>query len=322
MPLSSVSARLTLLAVFSATTFYCLYKSRRLRHLKLSLYPKPTLPTNRGKILFVSQTGTSKALAQRLHQLLAANDLVFDIVDPKDYEPEDLPKETLVLIVASTWEDGKPPPSAKFFATWLAESAKDFRVGSLLLSKCKFSVFGVGSRAYGATFNAVARDFAKQMRALGAMEMLPVWEGDVDRGDVDGIFDQWCAKVVGLLKGAVLENGGVLEFSVGGECNPQSPEESEEDSDAENGMELDIVDLEDIAGKAPSRKSVSAVETNGKLNGKREMVTPVIRANLEKQVCLFVLWFCANFFNLHGTLKPLIYGLGWPLNNFTKGYLL
>ncbi|KAE8731361.1 hypothetical protein F3Y22_tig00002840pilonHSYRG01133 [Hibiscus syriacus] len=46
----------------------------------------------------------------------------------------------------------------------------------------------------------------------------------------------------------------------------------------------DIVDLEDIAGKGPSRKkSVNVVETNGKLDGKREMVTPVIRANLEKQ---------------------------------------
>ncbi|KAF7829677.1 S-adenosyl-L-methionine-dependent tRNA 4-demethylwyosine synthase [Senna tora] len=283
MPLSSVPARLTLLALFSVTTFYCLYKSRRLRHLKLSLYPKPSLPSTRGKILFVSQTGTSKALAQRLHQLLTSNDLAFDLIDPKDYEPEDLPKETLVLIVASTWEDGKPPPSAKFFATWLAESAKDFRVGSLLLSKCRFSVFGVGSRAYGATFNAVARDFARQMKALGASEILPVWEGDVDGGDVDGVFDLWCAKIAGFLKGTVLENGGVSESSFGGECNAPSLEESEEDSDGENDMKSEIVDLEDIAGKAPSRKSVPVVETNGKLDGQREMVTPVIRANLEKQ---------------------------------------
>ncbi|KAK4276589.1 hypothetical protein QN277_014719 [Acacia crassicarpa] len=283
MPLSSVPARLTLLALFSATTFYCLYKSRRLRHLKLPLYHKPTLPNTRGKILFVSQTGTSKSLAQRLHQLLAANDLAFDLVDPKDYEPEDLPKETLVLIVASTWEDGKPPPSANFFATWLAESAKDFRVDSLLLSRCKFSIFGVGSRAYGATFNAIARDFAEQMRALGATEMLPLCEGDVDTGDIDGVFDPWCAKVIRYLKGDVLENGGVFESSVGGECNPQNLEDSGEDSDEEDGMESEIVDLEDIAGKAPSRKSVSVVETNGKFDGKKEMVTPVIRANLEKQ---------------------------------------
>ena len=29
-------------------------------------------------------------------------------------------------------------------------------------------------------------------------------------------------------------------------------------------------------------------ESNGKLNGSREMVTPVIRANLEKQVYIYV----------------------------------
>lgn len=286
MSLSSVSARLTLLALLSASTFYCFYESRRLRKLKLSLQnPKPNRSLSKPKLFFVSQTGTSKALAQRLFDLLAINDLAFDLVDPKDYEPEDLPKETLVLIVASTWEDGKAPASAKFFANWLAESADDFRVGSLLLSNCNFAVFGVGSGAYGATFNSVARDFSKQMRAMGAREVLPVWEGDVDSGDVDEVFDAWSVKVVGFLKrGGVVENGGgeVLVSESDGESVGE-----DEDSEEEGGDEgSDIVDVEDIAGKAPLRKktvTVTVAETNGKLNGKKDMVTPAIRASLEKQ---------------------------------------
>ncbi|KAM3710620.1 hypothetical protein ACJW30_01G045100 [Castanea mollissima] len=285
MSLSSVSARLTLLALLSASTFYCFYESRRLRKLKLSLQnPKPNRSVSKPKLFFVSQTGTSKALAQRLFDLLAINDLAFDLVDPKDYEPEDLPKETLVLIVASTWEDGKAPASAKFFANWLAESADDFRVGSLLLSNCNFAVFGVGSGAYGATFNSVARDFSKQMRAMGAREVLPVWEGDVDSGDVDEVFDAWSVKVVGFLKlGGVVENGGgeVLVSESDGE-SVADDEDSEEEKGGDEGSE--IVDVEDIAGKAPSRKKAVAVaETNGKLNGKKDMVTPAIRASLEKQ---------------------------------------
>ncbi|XP_004499150.1 S-adenosyl-L-methionine-dependent tRNA 4-demethylwyosine synthase [Cicer arietinum] len=279
---SSVSARLTLLAIFSATTFYCLYKSRRLRNLKLKLSlnpnPKPILP----KILFISETGTSKSLANRLHRFLALNDVAFDLIDGRSYEPEDLSKETLILIVASTWEDGKPSPAYRFFADWLAESAEDFRVGSLLLSRCRFAVFGVGSRGYGEAFNAVGKDIVKRMKALGAAEMIPLWEGDVDGGEVDEVFDRWCGKVVGLLKGdgggddqnGDLENGDE-------ECGVLS---SEEESDLEEEVEEEIVDLEDIAGKAPSRKSGATVEeTNGKLNGKKEMVTPVIRANLVKQ---------------------------------------
>ncbi|KAG6672362.1 hypothetical protein I3842_16G053600 [Carya illinoinensis] len=289
MSLSSVPARLTLLALLSASTFYCFYKSRRLRQLKFSLNPIPNTYSNlslsKAKIFFVSQTGTSEALARRLFDLLSSNNLSFDLVDPKDYEPEDLPKESLVLIIASTWENGKPPPNAKFFSSWLSESAEDFRVGSLLLSRCKFAVFGVGSGAYGATFNAVARDYSKQMRALGANEVLPVWEGDVDNGDFDEVFEAWSAKVVGLLKVGVLDNGAVLrsetEALAGGVSDAESFGSSDEDEDREGSAE--IVDLEDIAGKWPSRKSAVMAESNGKLNGKKEMVTPVIRASLEKQ---------------------------------------
>lgn len=203
-------------------------------------------------------------------------------MDPNHYEPEDLPKETLVLIVASTWEDGKAPANAKFFTNWLAESADDFRVGSLLLSQCKFAVFGVGSRAYGATFNAVGRDISKQMKALGAAEILPVWEGDVDEGDIDEVFDAWSGKLLGFLKDGLVENGALLSNGVDAESDAYSGDETDE----EYSMETEIVDLEDIAGKAPSRRSATVAETNGTSNGKKDMVTPVIRASLEKQVIL------------------------------------
>lgn len=185
-----------------------------------------------------------------------------------------------MLIIASTWEDGKAPPEARFFTNWLAESAEDFRVGSLLLSQCKFAVFGVGSRAYGSTFNAVARDLSKRMRGLGGAEVLPVREGDVDEGNVDEVFDAWSGKLVKFLKGDVVEGGGVLANGFGAE----SDVESEEESDEEYSAEAEIVDLEDIAGKGPSRRSAAVAQTNGISNGKKDMVTPVIRASLEKQV--------------------------------------
>lgn len=291
---SSVPARLTLIALLSASSLYFIYKARQLRRLKLYQHENlksSDTTTSKSKIFFISQTGTSKALAQRLYNLLESNGFPFELIDPNDYEPEDLPKETLVLIVASTWEDGKPPSNCTFFANWLADSAEDFRVGSLLLSRCKFAVFGVGSSAYGPTFNKVAKSFSQKMRALGAMEILPLGEGDVDMGDIDRVFEIWSKKLVGVLKVGVLENGDVLENSgANGECNNFESEDElgEDDEDNQNG-ELEIVDLEDIAGKVPSRKSVSGLETNGKLNRKREMVTPVLRANLEKQVFIYSL---------------------------------
>ncbi|XVF63866.1 hypothetical protein PTKIN_Ptkin09bG0120700 [Pterospermum kingtungense] len=272
---STLSTRLTLLVILSATTFYFLYKSRRrLKPLKqLTLNPN----SRKGKLFFITQTGTSKALAQRLHNLLSSNNIAFDLVDPQNYEPEDLPKESLILIVASTWEDGNPPQNSKFFVNWLDEISTDFRAGNLLLSDCKFSVFGVGSRVYGETFNVVARDLGKRLRGLGATEMVAVGEGDVDGGALESVFEEWSEKVVTALKGGLVvgnENGIVYESDV----------ESLETDDDGGGGEEEIVDLEDIAGKGPSRKKpVNVAETNGKMNGKRDMVTPVIRANLEKQ---------------------------------------
>ncbi|XP_038970433.1 S-adenosyl-L-methionine-dependent tRNA 4-demethylwyosine synthase-like [Phoenix dactylifera] len=277
----SLPSRLALLALFSLSSSFFLWKSRRLRLLRLSSQNPNRDPSPRGKLFFASQTGTSRALAGRLADRLRAAALPFDLVDPRGYEPEDLPKETLVLIVASTWEDGKPPPNAEFLARWLAESAEDFRVGSLLLSGCRFAVFGVGSRSYGESFNATAKDFSGWMRAVGAAEMLPVWEGDVDNGDMDEVFDSWSQKVIGLLKGDVCENGGHLASII--ESNGFDSEEEEEEE--EEAMESAVVDVEDIAGKAPSRKSTGALSNGGQNgdNGLREMVTPIIRTSLEKQ---------------------------------------
>ena len=106
---------------------------------------------------------------------------------------------------------------------------------------------------------------------------------------MDAVFDRWCEKVV-----AVLKSGSVVES-----CDNDGAEESGVVSSSEDESDVDsseIVDLEDIAGKAPSRRKVVAngEESNGKLNGSREMVTPVIRANLEKQAY--------NVIMLHGTL--------------------
>ncbi|CAN4122839.1 unnamed protein product [Withania somnifera] len=288
LSLSSYPTRLAILTLLSATTVYFFYKSRRC--LK-SLNPNPKTPS--GKIFFLSQTGTSKTLAKKLHTLLNLNGFEFKLVDPKDYEPEDLHKESFVLIVASTWEDGKAPKNGGFLVDWLTESADDFRVGSLLLNKCKFAIFGVGSGCYGERFNAVARDFSKKLRKLGGVEVLEVCEGDVDEANVDEVFGKWSKRVVGVLKG---ENGGYLGNGVGDgsedEGVSEEGDDNEEDDDdefEEKEEESGIVDLEDIAGKGPSRKKgvgdklVNRKLSSGIVNGEKAMVTPVIRASLEKQ---------------------------------------
>ncbi|KAK4746258.1 hypothetical protein SAY87_012570 [Trapa incisa] len=63
-----------------------------------------------GNLFFISQVGTSKALASRLHSLLASCGIYLDLADTRSCEPEDLSKEYLVVTIASTWwDEGKLP---------------------------------------------------------------------------------------------------------------------------------------------------------------------------------------------------------------------
>lgn len=276
IPSASAAVHVTLLAVLSAATVFCFYKSRRLK--------SPQNPNPNPKVFFLSQTATSQTLAHRLLTLLSSRSLPFSLLNPVRYDPDDLPSETLVVFVASTADGGKPPSNGEYLFNWLGEIENDFRAGSLLLNKCRFAVFGVGSRAYGENYNVVGREIVRRMKALGAVEVVGSGEGDVDSGDLDEVFGEWSERLVGVLSGGEggLENGDsgrVEEDKVVSGSDEEFDEDEEEEQEESGG----VVDLEDIAGKAPSRKEGMVVRANGKVNGPKEMVTPVIRANLEKQ---------------------------------------
>lgn len=129
-------------------------------------------------------------------------------------------------------------------------------------------------------FNAVGRDFVRWMGVLGGREMVRMGEGDVDGGDVEREFDVWSERVLRAIKGENLEEDVDEGFY-------EEDEGDEEEEDEEEGVEDDVVDLEDIAGKAPRKMNGMVVGGNGGKGGIKEMVTPIVRKNLEKQV-----WWC------------------------------
>ncbi|MED6154134.1 hypothetical protein PIB30_109079, partial [Stylosanthes scabra] len=102
--LSSVTA-----ATATATALFLICKSRLMRlrpHEKnlVTLHREQLKSDARGKMIFFSQIGTSKDLAKRLCDKLESNGVVLELVDAQNYEPEALPKENLVVLVASTSE--------------------------------------------------------------------------------------------------------------------------------------------------------------------------------------------------------------------------
>ena len=66
-----------------------------------------------GKILIGSQTGTCSKLGASLASRGAEQNVCLELQSLLDYEPEQLLQEKLVLLVISTYEEGKPPSSAQ-----------------------------------------------------------------------------------------------------------------------------------------------------------------------------------------------------------------
>lgn len=108
-----------------------------------------------GRILYGSQTGTAARLARDLADAASRQGVVLDLSDMASYEVEQLWKEQLLLLVVSTYEGGDPPDGARWFCSWLADVASDFRVGATGLSSTQFAVFGCGNSDYSDHFNQV-----------------------------------------------------------------------------------------------------------------------------------------------------------------------
>ncbi|MED6129685.1 hypothetical protein PIB30_110316, partial [Stylosanthes scabra] len=201
--LSSVTA-----ATATATALFLICKSRLMRlrpHEKnlVTLHREQLKSDARGKMIFFSQIGTSKALAKRLCDKLESNGVVLEPVDARNYEPEALPKENLIVLVASTSEVWNQPSTrspfspdnipfgAEFFADWIGDYDDAFRVGAFVVNACSFSAYVVGRGVTENGKNLMAKA-ANQIRDLGHTAELNVE------------FESWWGSVVAVLQGAVL----------------------------------------------------------------------------------------------------------------------
>lgn len=141
-------------------------------------------------ILYGSQTGNAKGIAQQLKQSCEHKGFAVELVNAADYKAQKLKKETHLLLLVSTHGEGEPPEDAEVLHKFVfGKKAPD-------LSNLKFAVLALGDSSYE-YYCQTGKDFDEQFEKLGATRLFNRVDCDVDY-ETDS--QNWSTQVVDLLE--------------------------------------------------------------------------------------------------------------------------
>lgn len=141
-------------------------------------------------ILYASQTGNAKGVASKLAENAKAAGITVVLKNTADYKAKSLKNETHVLIVASTNGEGEAPDDAiEFHEFLLGKKAPK-------LPNLNYSVLALGDSSYE-FFCQTGKDFDERLKALGAKQVAPRLDCDVD---YDSECESWITNTVESLK--------------------------------------------------------------------------------------------------------------------------
>ncbi len=143
-------------------------------------------PTARVTIVYGSQTGNSKRIAERLGRAAEAAGLAARVYAAGTYPIKDLAKERLLVVVVSTQGDGDPPDDAR----GLIEFLQSRRAPKL--EQLSYSVLALGDSSYP-KFCETGKQVDERLAALGAKRLVDRVDCDVD---YDTLATGWLERVV------------------------------------------------------------------------------------------------------------------------------
>jgi sulfite reductase (NADPH) flavoprotein alpha-component len=124
-------------------------------------------------ILYATQGGNARSVAETLADSAMARGLAPRLVSADSYRPKALARERLLVVVISTQGEGEPPESAHELFKFL----KGKRVPRL--DQLKYAIFGLGDSSYE-LFCQAARDLDALLSRQGAGALLNRVDADVD----------------------------------------------------------------------------------------------------------------------------------------------
>jgi sulfite reductase (NADPH) flavoprotein alpha-component len=128
---------------------------------------------NRLTVIYGSQTGNAKRLAEDLGRRASSAGLAVRVVRADAYPVRELKQERLLYVVISTQGDAEPPDDARALIEFL-RSARAPKLEHL-----RYAVLGLGDSSYP-QFCAIGRQVDERLEALGAQRLLVAGEADVD----------------------------------------------------------------------------------------------------------------------------------------------
>ncbi len=124
-------------------------------------------------ILYGSQTGNAKSVAEQLGERALAQGVQARVLSMGDFSPRKLSKERWVLLVVSTHGEGEPPESAYALHAFVQDKSAP------RLEHLRYAVLGLGDTSYE-HFCRTAVDFDRRLAELGAQRILPLQCCDLD----------------------------------------------------------------------------------------------------------------------------------------------
>ncbi len=143
-------------------------------------------------IIYASQTGNAKGLAEAIEQKAKAAGINAAVYAADDYKGKQLAKETHVIIVAATNGEGEPPDNALALHEFL-QSKKAPKLDNL-----QYGVIALGDSSYE-HFCQTGKDFDAFLAKLGARPFIERIDCDVD---YEAPSEQWIEQSLTLLQDA------------------------------------------------------------------------------------------------------------------------
>ncbi|MCU0759015.1 MAG: assimilatory sulfite reductase (NADPH) flavoprotein subunit [Steroidobacteraceae bacterium] len=195
--------------------------------------------TARATILYASQTGNSRRVAERLARAAESSGLAVRLVGAADYAPRELAGERLLFVATSTQGDGDPPDDARaLFEFVLGKRAPR-------LERLGFAVLALGDSSYP-RYCETGRQLDARLEALGARRLAPLQECDLD---FEAPASAWVDRALSLVREQLADIGGPRLALV----TPLRPPAASGAATRERPVEVEVLANQRITGRGTDK---------------------------------------------------------------------